>query len=152
MKTNVNFNAFCDAFGESYKNNFSYKGQRALFDYLEQYEEDVGEEIELDIVALCCEYTEYEDVEEYLENYNGTTLSEFVEEQDEELLKEYKKYEKDSISDGLNLAEDLKTWLCVIKDEKALYETYEESIIEEIQNHTTLINIEGNYGFIIISY
>lgn len=39
--------------------NFSFKGKKALFDYLEQYEEGTGQEIELDIVALCCEYTEY---------------------------------------------------------------------------------------------
>jgi hypothetical protein len=42
---------------------FTYEGKIALFEYLEQYEEETGEEIELDIIALCCEYTEYEDFE-----------------------------------------------------------------------------------------
>ncbi len=59
MKTTVNFSEFCDSFSDTYKNNFSYEGKRALFDYLESYEEDTGEEIELDTVALCCEYSEY---------------------------------------------------------------------------------------------
>ena len=60
----VNFSRFCDSFSDTYKNNFSYEGKRALFDYLEQYEEDAGEKIELDTIALCCEYTEYEDLKE----------------------------------------------------------------------------------------
>lgn len=59
MKQIVNFSQFCDAFSDTYKDNFSYEGKRALFDYLEELEESTGEEIELDIVALCVEYTEY---------------------------------------------------------------------------------------------
>ena len=69
MKQNINFNQFVDSFSESYKNNFSYEGKRALFDYLEQYEEDSDTEIECDIIALCCKYTEYEGVEEYINYY-----------------------------------------------------------------------------------
>jgi len=39
-----------------------------LFDYLEEYEESTGEEIELDVVALCCEY--YEDCpDDIISNY-----------------------------------------------------------------------------------
>lgn len=59
MKTTVNFSDFCDAF-KSYNrdNNFSYNGKRALFDYLEEMEQSTGEEIELDVIALCCEYNE----------------------------------------------------------------------------------------------
>lgn len=59
MKNSVNFYTFCDSFSESRRDSFSYNGKKALFDYLEQYEEDTGEEIELDIIALCCEYSEY---------------------------------------------------------------------------------------------
>lgn len=59
MKQSVNFSDFCDAFRQAGRNdNFSYQGKRVLFDYLEQYEDDTGTEIELDIVALCCEYSE----------------------------------------------------------------------------------------------
>ena len=61
--TEVNFSSFCDAFSDSYKNNFSYEGKKALFEYLEQYSDDTGENIELDTVALCCEYTEFESLE-----------------------------------------------------------------------------------------
>ena len=37
---------------------FSYEALGILFDYLEAYEMDTGEEIELDVVSLCCDYTE----------------------------------------------------------------------------------------------
>lgn len=37
---------------------FSTEALRILFDYLEQYEEDTGESVELDVVALCCDYNE----------------------------------------------------------------------------------------------
>ena len=36
---------------------FGYDALRIIFDYLEEYEENTGEELELDVVALCCEYT-----------------------------------------------------------------------------------------------
>lgn len=44
-------------------------GKRALFDYLEAYEEDTGDEVEFDVIALCCEYTEYENLKELQEDY-----------------------------------------------------------------------------------
>jgi len=48
---------------------FSYNGKKALFEYLEALEEDLDEEIDLDVIALCCEYTEYESIKEYQEDY-----------------------------------------------------------------------------------
>ena len=80
MKQTINFSQFCDSFSDSYKNNFSYEGKRALFDYLEQYEEDTDEEIELNTIALCCDYTEYESLEDCLKEYdNIETLEELQE-------------------------------------------------------------------------
>lgn len=71
MKQTVNFSQFVDSFSDQYKDNFSYEGQRALFDYLENLEEDTGTEIELDPIALCCEYSEYKDLKEIQENYTN---------------------------------------------------------------------------------
>ena len=48
---------------------FSYEGLDILFDYLEQLSEDTGEPIELDVVALCCEYYETS-IEELIDNYD----------------------------------------------------------------------------------
>lgn len=70
MKQIIGFCDFQDTFRfMDRSDNFSYEGKKALFEYLEEYEEATGEEIELDIIALCCEYTEYESIEEFQQNY-----------------------------------------------------------------------------------
>ena len=71
MKTTINNYQFHRAFEQIRPNNFSYVGLNALFDYLEQYEKDCGEELELDVDALCCDFTEYENLEEYQNAYNA---------------------------------------------------------------------------------
>ena len=59
MFRSVNFSIFCDSFRIcDRQDQFTYSGKRVLFDYLEQYEEDTGESIELDVIALCCDYVE----------------------------------------------------------------------------------------------
>lgn len=67
MIETINFSRFCDGFSDNYKNKFSYEGKRALFDYLEDYEEDTGEQLEYDPVAFCCDYTEYTNFDELKE-------------------------------------------------------------------------------------
>lgn len=69
MKQNVTFSDFCDSFGDTYKNNFTYEGKKALYDYLLEYEDATGEEIELDPIALCCDYSEYDDAIEAASEY-----------------------------------------------------------------------------------
>ena len=71
MKQTINFSQFCDSFSDTYKNNFSYEGKRALFDYLESLEEDTGNQIELDPIALCCEYAEYESLGDIQKEYSN---------------------------------------------------------------------------------
>ena len=59
MKTTVTFSAFSDAFRTMGRaDNFGHAALQALFDYLERLEADTGEEIELDVIALCCDYNE----------------------------------------------------------------------------------------------
>jgi len=94
----INFNDFCDGFPESYSNNFTYEGKRALLNYLEEYEDSTGESIEFDPIAFCCEYTEYSDFKELQGDYS-----------------------------------DIET-------------------MEELENHTTVIMLEGSDGFIIQDY
>ena len=69
MKDTISIYRFQNWFQEHRPNNFSRAGQVALFDYLEQYEEDCDTEIEFDPIALCCEYTEYDDLNEFKANY-----------------------------------------------------------------------------------
>ena len=59
MKTTIDLQDFRDAFHRMNRgDNFSHEGLSILFDYLEQYEQDSGEEMELDVIALCCDYSE----------------------------------------------------------------------------------------------
>ena len=58
MKTTVNFDDFRQAFNSIRPDNFSPEGLEQLFDYIESYERDNDEDIELDVISLCCEYSE----------------------------------------------------------------------------------------------
>jgi hypothetical protein len=55
---------------ENLNGNFSYKGLRHLFNYLDDLSEDTGEDIKLDVIGLCCEYSEYKNLDEYLNDYS----------------------------------------------------------------------------------
>ena len=59
MKQTVTFNLFRQAFAVRDRLEQFPKGLPALYDYLTEYEEATGEQIELDVIALCCEFTEY---------------------------------------------------------------------------------------------
>ena len=70
MKKTINFYDFERAFSNADRaNQFSYEGQRALFEYLEEYEESTGEEIELDVIAFCMHFDEYDSLEEFQLEY-----------------------------------------------------------------------------------
>jgi hypothetical protein len=69
MFTTVSLHDFRDWYtkSESYGNNFSYEGLASLFEYLEELEDSTGEQIEFDPIALACEFTEWENINEYNE-------------------------------------------------------------------------------------
>ena len=82
MKQTINEYEFRNAFQNIRPDNFSYEGLNILFNTLEQYEVDTGEEVELDVIAFCCDYSEMdgeevrasygideeEDIEEFLQD------------------------------------------------------------------------------------
>ena len=115
MKEEISFCTFCDRFREMNRdNNFSYEGKKALFEFLEEYEEQTGKEIEFDVIALCCDYNEYKNIKEYLENYSSDV--------------DRKDYEENDDLEG-----------------------YEEAVLKEIGEKTTLIKIDDE-AFIIQAY
>ena len=58
MKQSVNFSAFVDAFrAHGRYDQFGYDALQVLFEYLEELEADTGEELEIDVIALCCDYS-----------------------------------------------------------------------------------------------
>ena len=73
MKISLSEDMFISLFEEFQKNrdseNFSRAGLMALYELLEEYEEGTGEEINIDFVALCCEYTEYSSAWEAMQEY-----------------------------------------------------------------------------------
>lgn len=52
------------------ENHFSYEGFNALYDYLDEYSDEMNEPFEVDVIALCCDFTEYSDWEELYNNYS----------------------------------------------------------------------------------
>ena len=69
MKQSISLDAFRDAFTRAGRSTqFSYDGLRVLFDHLEALEDDMGQEIELDVIALCCDYSE-DDAETIADQY-----------------------------------------------------------------------------------
>lgn len=96
MKTTVSRYDFERAFADAErKDQFSYEGLKALFDYLEDYEEQTGEEIELDVIALCCDY--YEDTPEDIARNYSIDLSHLNPEDDD-----YEEQCIDAVRDYLN--------------------------------------------------
>jgi len=69
MKTTISKYDFERAFVDyGRKDNFSYEALGLLFDYFEEYEESTGQEIELDVIAICCEYSE-DHLDDIVSNY-----------------------------------------------------------------------------------
>lgn len=61
------------SFSESYANKFSVEGLEALYNYLDDLycgENDMPY-LDLDVIALCCDYTEYDNAIQCAENYKG---------------------------------------------------------------------------------
>lgn len=89
MKTTVSQYDFERAFVDANrKDQFSYEGLKALFEHLEQMEADNGEEIELDVIALCCDY--YEDTAEAIARNYSIDLEDCEDEGDKiEAVRDY---------------------------------------------------------------
>jgi len=50
--------------------SWTYEDAEALYDYYEQYSDDTGEDVELDRVALRCEWTRADSIDEVIEDYD----------------------------------------------------------------------------------
>ena len=68
MKDTVTEYQFIDTMAQK-QHGFSYEGAKALFEYFEQYEQDIGEEMEFDPIAIRCDFDEYESLEDVKKSY-----------------------------------------------------------------------------------
>ena len=72
IKETVNDCRFTDVLMADEYAGWTYGATKALFDYYEQLSEDLGEDIELDRVAIRCDWTEYDSaLEAYTEYADG---------------------------------------------------------------------------------
>jgi hypothetical protein len=69
MKITVTESEFLSRFRAIRPEQFSTEALRALFDFLDEQERDLGEEQELDVIAICCDWTEYPSALEAAEAY-----------------------------------------------------------------------------------
>ncbi len=92
MKQSVTFSSFVDAFrAHDRQEQFSYAALRVLFDEFEDYEEQTGSEVELDVIAICCDFVEMS-VQEVIDSYMSeerTELEEMPEERRTEVVIEW---------------------------------------------------------------
>ena len=127
MKTDCTFTMFCDQFnGSQYDNNFSYDGKKALWEYLEELSDEgcLTDSFDpLDIVALCCDFSEYGSAEEY--------------------AKEFGSWEK-ALDTCPHCGEGILPEVEKCPDcDSELADDYEESALEFLQDNTTVIEFDG---------
>jgi alcohol dehydrogenase class IV len=66
----VTKSAFHDAFRRmGREDNFSYEARSALYDYLWDMSESCGIPMELDVIAICLQYSEVTDLQALAEDY-----------------------------------------------------------------------------------
>jgi len=124
MKTTLSTYDIADALKSDENANWSYAGAQALAEYLEEYEDSTGEEMELDVVAIRCDFSEYASLEDWASEYFSDTAQ---------------------AADALGLTVDMSG------DE---FEEDEDEIAEAIRSHIqdngTLIEFDG--GIIVSSF
>lgn len=79
MKVSVTKGMFRDEMNSVRPDNFSYEGLGELFDFLEEAEDNgSGEDHELDVIGICCDFAEAE-ISEVLSDYNLEDIEELEE-------------------------------------------------------------------------
>jgi len=103
-----------DAFRKMDRDYYSYEGYQALFDWYEELDPDY----ELDVIAICCDWTEY--TPEELENDYNNILN-------------FDEWKKENIDpDDLCAEEEIK-------------EEYIKELVSELEQHTTVIELSNTY-------
>ena len=72
MKQTVTEHDFVRAFDDYGRgDDYSRMARFALYDYIIQLEEDMGQEIELDVLSICYAFSEYSSLEQFNEDYGS---------------------------------------------------------------------------------
>jgi len=76
-QTDISINDFQRAFIDYGRaNQFSNEGLDGLYEHMLGFDDWDGEEYELDVIGLCCEYSEYDSVDWYYANYSHSDQEE----------------------------------------------------------------------------
>lgn len=70
MKTTLTEWQVADALKSDEYARWSYEGAKALAEYLCEIDEQSGEDTELDVVAIRCDFSEYKSAQEAASNYS----------------------------------------------------------------------------------
>ena len=89
MIQTINLHQFRDAFQRMDRGNqFSYEGLELLYDYLEECDESM----ELDVIAICCDFSECS-IDEFLDSYSDIELDEDASDEDKiQAIEDYIQY------------------------------------------------------------
>ena len=97
MKNTLNTHDITAALLNDNNAAWSYNGAKALAVACEEYEENCGIELELDVVGLRCEFSEYKSLEDWLMEYYGETLEEAFKSSGVDLEGDEDEYERDDL-------------------------------------------------------
>lgn len=143
MKTTLSTSHAAEILANDEHSSFSRLGAYALVEYLEQLEEDCGEEIEFCHVAIRCDYSEHGSLQDWASNYFGTNAD----------WREQVGANMDEISEILTNAEKLEA-AGEIADANQTREhasgILDAAIREYIQDRGQLIEFDG--GVIVSSF
>ena len=88
MKQTIGKSQFMDAFRKAGRyDQFGYDALALLFDYFEEMEADTGEETELDVIAVCCDYAV--DTWQEIAGYYGVDVGDLDDDEALETVMEY---------------------------------------------------------------
>lgn len=128
MKSTVSIYDFRDAFRQMDRDYYSYEGYQTLFDYYEEYEDATGEEMELDVIAICCEWTEYTLGEMYSDYKNIMTFEEWLEDNSDI-------YTPEEIEAG-----------------EAMDDFLAGDFLEEMEQQTTILKVTGTDTYLVLAF
>ena len=76
MVITINNHDFIQAFKDAGREDqFSLDALTVLFHHLEEWESQMSEPIELDVIAICCDYEEYDSIEDFQRDYGEEMYS-----------------------------------------------------------------------------
>ena len=58
MYETVNLSSFANTFAKVRPDNFSLEALELIYEFLTTYEDDTNREVELDVIAICCDFSE----------------------------------------------------------------------------------------------